>query len=64
MQTECLNRCVKIYLRKKFMNFIQITDIISGGLFTFIYSFYSMFASEYHVNFPLPSDKFQRPLHQ
>ena len=38
MQTECLNRCVKIYLRKKFMNFIQITDIISGGLFTFIYS--------------------------
>ena len=27
MQTECLNRCAKIYLRKKFMNFIQITEI-------------------------------------
>ena len=27
MQKECLNRCAKIYLRKKFMNFIQITEI-------------------------------------
>ena len=27
MQKECLNRCAKIYLRKKFTNFIQITEI-------------------------------------
>ena len=65
MQTECLNRCAKIYLRKKFMNFIQITEIqilsISHVLFTLIYS---MFASKYYVNFfTLSSDKFLRPLH-
>ena len=65
MQTECLNRCAKIYLRKKLMNFIQITEIqILYHMYCLRLSTACLQANIVWIFFTLSSDKFLRPLHQ